>query len=285
MNTNGLSPSKTSSRQQALVELLKTQGSMSVSELAEYFNCSMATIRRDLASVEVNFPHVRRMHGAVSVSPAMIEERFQDKTTTCQQEKEAIADALIEWLPDGVTIGLNGGTTTSAIAAKLAEQQKDVTVVTNAINIALLLTEVEIPVVVIGGILRRPNYETTGHLALTVLERVQLDWAILGTNGIHPRFGITTNTEQEAAVGRAFCDRAQRTLIVADHTKWGRAALFKLAEWDQVHFVASDLKAQATWDTWGPALSFLPVFTRGDAGILELEKSRTGAAVARRVGF
>lgn len=92
MNTNGLSPSKTSSRQQALVELLKTQGSMSVSELAEYFNCSMATIRRDLASVEVNFPHVRRMHGAVSVSPAMIEERFQDKTTTCQQEKEAIAE-------------------------------------------------------------------------------------------------------------------------------------------------------------------------------------------------
>lgn len=285
MSTNGYSSSKTTSRQQALVDLLKMRGSMSVSELAEHFRCSMATIRRDIASVETHFPHVRRLHGAVSVAPAMNEERFQDKATTCRKEKEAIAEAVIDWLPDGITIGLNGGTTTSAIASKLAERQKDVTVVTNAINIAFLLTEVEIPVVVIGGILRRSNYETTGHLALTVLERVQLDWAILGTNGIHPRFGITTSTEQEASVGRAFCDRAQRTLIVADHTKWERTALFKLAEWDQVHFVASDIEARPTWESWGPTLSFLPAYTRGDAAIMELDRHRPLALGDRQGGY
>jgi DeoR family transcriptional regulator of aga operon len=247
----GQSRAATLQRHEAIVALLRSQGAVSVNTLARHFGCSPATIRRDLQVLARRSSEVRRFHGVVAAEPAMLERGFQDKLAHAYEEKLAIAQALVEWLPNHGVIGLNGGTTTTLVARQIAQAQKPVTVVTNAVNIAFELTNSSISVVVVGGALRPSNYETTGAAALEALRRLHLDWAILGANGVDPRFGASTTAELEAAVGRTFAQQADRTVVVADHTKLGFSALFQMVDWAQVHHLVSDEAAAETLKAWG----------------------------------
>lgn len=253
-------PARTRARERRarILELLNDQGTLTVEQLSSQFGCSRATIRRDLASIVARNGGARRLHGAVALHSAVLEHRFQDKVSTCQREKEAIARTAVAHLPNGITVGLNGGTTTTLVAREIAQRRRDITVVTNAINIAYDLTAPGVSVVVVGGALRPLNYETTGPLALTMLDELHLDWAILGTSGVHPVIGATTATESEAAVGRAFATKADHVMVVADRTKFGRASLFRMVDWRNVEAVCTDQETTATLREWerGGRLSF-----------------------------
>lgn len=237
-------------RQQKLLLLLKTQGTLSVAELAQHFGCSAATIRRDLQAL-ADRGEIRRFHGAAALDSDVMELRFHEKSASRRAEKAAIADLVARWIPDGAVIGMNGGTTTSAVAERLVELERQVTVVTNAINIAYGLTNGGINVVVIGGAVRPHNYETIGPKAVEALADLHLDWAILGANGVDERFGITATTEQEAAVGRRFGERADHVLVAADSSKFGHTALFGMLDWESVHYGATDAAALPTIESWG----------------------------------
>jgi len=226
-------------RREEILALLKTQGSVSVTDLAERLQCSLATIRRDLQELQES-AGLRRFHGAVAVDGIGMEGEFQDRLAVAEDEKRAIARVVVEQLKPGQVIGLNGGTTTTQIAHHIAEAELEVTVVTNAINIAFALAASRVPVVVVGGVLRSANYETTGPLALRVLEHLHLDWAVLGANGVDPRFGASTHTESEAAVGQAFAQRADRVVLAVDHSKLGSTALFRMVDWGTVAAIACD---------------------------------------------
>jgi DeoR family transcriptional regulator of aga operon len=238
-------------RHEAIVALLKTQGALSVNQLAMHFGCSPATIRRDLKRLSREMNDVRRFHGAAAMEPELLERGFQEKLAHSYQEKLEIAAAVVNWLPASGVLGLNGGTTTTLIARQLARAQKRLTVVTNAVNIAFELTNSSIPVVVVGGALRPSNYETTGPAALDTLRGLHLDWAVLGANGVDPRFGASTTTELEAAVGRTFALQADCVVVAADHTKLGFNALFQMVEWGAVHFLATDRGADDLLGSWG----------------------------------
>lgn len=254
-----------SRRQEKIIELLRAYGTLSIVDLSERVACSTATIRRDIQNLEEQGA-VRRFHGAVALDGVVVERHFQDKFATHAEEKRAIAARLVTWLPGGTIIGLNGGTTTTAVAQSLAEQQSDVTVVTNAINIAHALSDYGLAVVVVGGAVRPQNYETTGPMALSSLTHLHLDWAILGANGIDRRFGITTTTEQEAAVGKAFADQADRVVIVGDRSKLGQTALFRMLSWDEVDYLASDDGASPILEDWGLNLLESSVWARDIRG-------------------
>jgi DeoR family transcriptional regulator of aga operon len=237
-------------RHEKLLDALKERGTLSISELADSFKCSLATIRRDVQELESQ-GYLRRFHGAVALQDMITERAFHEKSMTNRVEKEAIANVVAQWIPDHTVVGLNGGTTTTTIAEKLVELKRSVTVVTNAVNIAFLLSDGGLPVVVIGGELRPQNYETTGSVALGSLSDLHLDWALLGANGVDHHFGVTTTTEQEAAVGRMFAERADNVLLAVDSTKVGHTALFRMLSWNMVNIIATDGGASKLLRAWG----------------------------------
>lgn len=259
-------------RHEEIIAVLKTQGSVSVSDLAERLNCSTATIRRDLHELQTTLG-LRRFHGAVAIEALAMESAFQERLALADAEKRAIAEAVVAALEPGQVIGLNGGTTTTQIARVIAETGLAVTVVTNAVNIAFELTASGVAVVVVGGVLRPANYETTGPIALAALANLHLDWAILGANGVDRRFGASTHTEAEASVGRALAEQADRVMLSVDHSKLERTALFRVVDWNRVDAVACDREGSATLSAWGLAL---PAEADGVAGVWRVRRRAPG---------
>ena len=237
-------------RHEEILQLLKTQGSVSVNDLAARLHCSRATIRRDLQDLQES-AGLRRFHGAVAVEALAMEGAFQERLAVAAEEKRAIARAVVAQFNPGQVVGLNGGTTTTQIAHQIAEAELHVTVVTNAINIAFELAASSASVVVVGGVLGPANYETTGPLAIRVLANLHLDWAVLGANGVDPRFGASTHTEPEAAVGQALARQADRVVIAVDHSKLGKTALFRMVDWADVAAVVCDPRGSDTLAQWG----------------------------------
>ncbi|AEJ40206.1 DeoR-family transcriptional regulator [Sulfobacillus acidophilus TPY] len=257
-----------------ILELLKTRGPLTLTELASYFECSTATIRRDILALE-RLGDIRRFHGAVALSGVTgPETSFRENALRFASEKTAIGRILAEWIPEDAIVGLNGGTTTTSVAKQLLAARRRVTVVTNAVNIAHLLSDGGIDVVVIGGAVSPPNYETIGPIAIQSLVTLHLDIVVLGANGVDPRFGVTTTTEQEAAVGRAFAERSDRVIIAADHSKLNRNSLFQMLEWNQVDDLATDSQSVSVVAGWAPQAE--PLMTYEDAVLYHLRSELPG---------
>ena len=128
-----------------------------------------------------------------------------------------------------MSVGLTGGTTTTEVARALAARQ-DLTVVTNALNIAVeLAVRANLKLIVTGGVARSASYELVGPLADATLQGIYVDLAFVGVDGIDAARGLTTQNEVEAATDRALIARAGRTIVVADASKLGRVAFAFIA--------------------------------------------------------
>lgn len=219
---------KRAARLAAILDLLATQGEVTVEELVDQFGASAATTRRDLDSLAERRLLTRTHGGAVAQSVAY-ELPIRYKSHQRADAKERIARAAAALVPPGAVIGLSGGTTTTAIAAALAAREdlseRGITVVTNAVNIAAqLATRPDIKVVVTGGVIHARSYELVGPFVEQLLSGIRLDFAFIGVNGIAADSGATTHDEREAAVNRMMASRARHAAIVADSTKVGVSA-------------------------------------------------------------
>lgn len=226
------------SRQEGIVALLDRHSVMTISALAGQFGCTPATIRRDLIRIAEDGVRLEHYHGSVSLAREDLGSQFEAQRISHFEAKEAIAQLLVDFIPNGITVGLNGGTTTLLIGRALAKAQKPVRVVTNAVNIAYELSIKDMEVVVVGGAVRRPNFESTGQLALRTLSGMHVDLAILGAEGVDSQFGFSTTAEDEAAVAQAFRDCSDSILMAVDKSKLGKKALFRLLGWSEVNYVA-----------------------------------------------
>ncbi len=134
-----------------------------------------------------------------------------------------------------MAIGLTGGTTTTEVARMLVARQ-GLTVVTNALNIAVeLAVRPDLKLIVAGGVARAASYELVGSLADATLRSVYVDIAFVGVDGVDAERGLTTQNEVEAATNRVLMDRAKRTVVVADASKLGRVAFAEIAGIDRAH--------------------------------------------------
>ncbi|MGW6461274.1 DeoR/GlpR family DNA-binding transcription regulator [Streptomyces sp. NPDC055078] len=239
-------------RWEALLELLATQGRVEVEEAAAALAVSPATIRRDLDELAGQQLLVRTRGGAIAHGVSY-ELPLRYKSSRHAPEKQRIAAAVAELIEAGQVVGLNGGTTTTEVARALAlrtgggpHRAADatapaLTVVTNALNIAVeLAVRPQIKIVVTGGVARPQSYELVGPLAMGVLNEVVLDVAVLGVDGVDPRLGLMTHHEDEAGVSRLFAQRAQRVIVVTDSSKMGRRAFARICGLDQVDVVVTD---------------------------------------------
>jgi DeoR/GlpR family transcriptional regulator of sugar metabolism len=224
--------SKGEQRREQILAVLKAERRLTIADMIERFGCSEATARRDLDLLEKMPGVIRTIGGAIYEGLARVREvSFNEKKEQLWLEKEAIARKAASLITDGDVICLTGGTTTFLIARELKNQQAEgITIVTNAVNIAMELADCSgIQVVVTGGVLRGSSFELCGPLAEKTVEDLNIGTMFMGIDGLTPEHGATTYSELEARIARLFMARTKRTIAVFDHTKIGRTSLFSIA--------------------------------------------------------
>lgn len=231
-----------SDRLSSILERLSRNGGVSVSDLAAGFGVSMATIRRDLQLLDEQ-RLVARTHGGAVARSVVYELPLRYKAARRQDEKRRIGEAAAALVPEGATVGLTGGTTTTEVAHALAELA-GLTVVTNALNLASeLAVRPNLKLVVPGGVARSESYELVGPLAEASLAGLNLDFVFVGVDGISVDAGCTTHHEVEAYTNRALIQRARRVIVVADCSKLGQVAFARICTVAEIHELITDVQA------------------------------------------
>lgn len=227
---------KNRKRRDDILALLKKQGRLSIQEIVDSFGVSMATARRDADALAEQQGVIRTIGGLQYEGYSLFREpTFQEKKHLLWTEKEAIAEQAAALVEEGDIVGLTGGTTTFLIAGKL-KTRRNLTVVTNAVNIAMELSDASgVQVVLTGGVMRGSSFELCGPLAEKTVESLNMTKMFLGVDGVTIRQGFTTYSELEANIDKLMMTRAARTIAVFDRSKLGRASLFTIAPLSAVH--------------------------------------------------
>lgn len=229
-------------RRQWIVDRVREQGRVEVNALAEELRVTPETIRRDLAVLE-GLGMVRRAHGgAIPVERLRYEEELSSRDQLLRREKEAIAIKALDEVPRSGTVILDAGSTTAHLADALP-RDRELTVVTNSIPIALRLASVaNFQVITVGGRLRSKTLAEVDAWALRSLSEITVDVAFLGTNGVTEHRGLSTADPAEAEVKRAMVRSANRVVVMADHTKWGEQKFVTFASLRDVDVLVTDSK-------------------------------------------
>ncbi|WP_028281545.1 DeoR/GlpR family DNA-binding transcription regulator [Arthrobacter sp. H5] len=220
---------KRGERLNAILDLLSESNQVDVDDIVSKLSVSPATARRDLDSL-ASQRLLTRTRGGATIESVAYDLPVRYNRDNHAEQKRAIAYAASELIPKGSVIGLCGGTTSTAIASALSmrrdlmepSNKPTLTVVTNAINIAAqLAVRPNIKIMVTGGIVNPRSYELVGPYTDVILQRVALDFAFIGVNGLDAVVGPTVNDEGEAAVNALVARRASKAYIVADSSKIG----------------------------------------------------------------
>ncbi|WJH34036.1 DeoR/GlpR family DNA-binding transcription regulator [Paenibacillus sp. CC-CFT747] len=233
--------SKGKARRDKILSALKQNGRITVQEVVDWFDCSEATARRDLDSLEKTEPIIRTIGGALYDGfNSAREVSFTERKNFSWIEKEAVAVKAASLIEEGDIIGLSGGTTTFLIAKALKARQ-GITVVTNAVNIAMELADNDsIQVVVTGGIMRNKSFELCGPLAEKMVEGLHIGKMFLGIDGITAAQGLSTYSELEAEIAKVLIRRSAETMAVFDHSKVGKTSLFTVAPLESITACITD---------------------------------------------
>lgn len=237
---------KRSRRMILILDLLAERGTVTLANLSGILGISPATARRDLADLAEQRLIVRT-HGGARLIDSRSELPVSLRDTRFQEAKRAIAEAVAQIIPrQRYAVALSGGSTVANVARALSGHD-ELTIVTNSLTIAQLVTSYpHLKVIMTGGILRAESLELVGVLAENTFNAINLGTAILGTDGITAAGGVTTHDETEARTNHAMVTHAQRVIVVADGSKIGRLALAQVATVGQVDMLVTDATADPT---------------------------------------
>lgn len=234
-----------------ILEIVVERSSVEVDEVAEILEVSAATIRRDFDSL-ARQQLLSRTHGGAVATGGSIALPLNYKMAKGDEVKQRIAEAAAEFVARHDVIGINGGTTTTAIARAIvarpefaagepSDLQPALTVVTNALNIAAELTvRHQIKIVVTGGVARPQSYELTGPFAEEVLKEVNIDTAFLGVEAIDLVIGAAARHEDEARVNRQIAARARKIIVVTDSSKFEKRAFASIRPVSEIDVLITD---------------------------------------------
>lgn len=240
-------------RQELIERLLLDEGRVSVIELARRFEVTTETVRRDLDQLE-RIGALRRVHGGAVTRDrdSTAEPTLAERSHLRSDAKAAIARRALEVVGDRFrgSLYLDAGTTTEAVAARLADRLVSTAgraeIVTHAMTLAHTLAGAsDADLTVIGGRVRTATAAAVGADTVRAIERLRPDIAFLGTNGISAAFGLSTPDPDEAAVKSAIVRAARRVVVVADAEKLGRELLVSFAPLDAIDVLVTDAAPDA----------------------------------------
>lgn len=227
-------------RHQKILEKLKKEKYVEVQDLCEILDVSAVTIRKDLRVLEQKGLLFRTHGGASLENPYTAEKPVDEKEKLFAEEKSKIAEAAAKLVQQNDSIIIGSGTTVQNLAKSITPQEK-LSVITSSLYVALELCKYpEIEIVQLGGQLRHSSASVTGHYAGELLRNITCNQLFLGVDGIDFQHGCTTTSLDEAIINKAMIGSAQRLIILADSTKFGKRSLGKICELDQVNEIITD---------------------------------------------
>jgi DeoR/GlpR family transcriptional regulator of sugar metabolism len=232
-------------RQDQILRLLQESGRLTIDELCSKLGASIATIRRDLEDLENRSLLKRTRGGAIPIGPLFYEPfrndpSFQDKVSSFAEEKRRIARAAAQFVSEGQTVALSGGTTTTEVVRSL-KMLSNITIVTNAVNVAMELSNrKDIDVIVTGGHLRGNWFTLIGPLANQASEMIFADIMFLGVDGIDAEHGLTCTNASEAEFLRRVANHSKQRVVVCDHSKLGAISKWRLCPTQEIQSLITD---------------------------------------------
>jgi DeoR/GlpR family transcriptional regulator of sugar metabolism len=229
-------------RRQKIFELIREDGHAKVLNLSKIFKVTEVTIRQDLERLEDEGLIIREHGGAYLKNISLNVRNIELLNKENMAEKVSIAKKAIELINDGDTIILDSGSTVTEIA-KLISGYKNLTVITNALNIALILgADPDINLVLTGGEFKAPTLSLTGQNAADSLEGLHVDKLFLATAGIALKTGLTYPSISDIVVKRAMIESADVVYLVADHSKIGKSSFASLGALSLIDYLITDSK-------------------------------------------
>jgi len=229
-------------RRRRIIAQVEQQGRATVEELAARFAVSTVTVRSDLEALARAGSVVRSHGGALPPAGPVTDAPLSIKATRHHDEKMRIAQAAVRMIRSGETIILDSGTTTAEIAAQIRQAHFEaLTVVTNALNIAMALAGLpHVRVLMLGGMLRETSYSMVGPEAERALAKLTADRLFLGVDGIDPQFGLTTPDPLEAELNALMIRVSREVVAATDSSKFGRRSLSVIAPLRSLHKIITD---------------------------------------------
>jgi len=234
-------------RRRKILDLVQRDGRVVVTDLARRFSTSLITIRKDLEHLHQQGRIERAHGGALPLDAAALRDpSLHEKERLHRKEKFRIAAAAARLVQPGQVIILDSGTTSTAVA-RATKHIRNLTVITNAVNIAAELAGADIEVILTGGVLRKNSFSLVGPLAEDSLRHITADLLFLAVDGFDIPYGLTTPNLLEARVNRAMMESAKATVVVCDSSKFGRRSLSLIASTSAVHHTITDNKISSKY--------------------------------------
>ena len=227
-------------RYQVILSKLKQNGFVKIADICAETRCSKSSARRDLQVLEQE-GLLERVHGGAQVKqPLQSEMAMADKSNKNHDYKVEIARKAAGLINDNDVIFLDAGSTTLELA-KMLKRRENITVVTNSVLHAAILSDQGIRTIVLGGILKNNTRAITGANTVMELQHYNFNKVFLGINSIHPRYGLTTPDPDEAAVKREALHQGEKCYVLADSSKFDQLSFVKVADCQAATIITAGL--------------------------------------------
>lgn len=235
---NGKSnPVKT--RHQKIRQLVQSRGFVTIEAMAKAFSVTPQTIRRDI-NVLSDMGWVLRYHGGAGIASSTENVAYTDRKVMCFHEKNKIANLLSKAIPDKSSLFINIGTTTEAVAKALGSHKK-LRIITNNLNVASMMSASEnVEVIVAGGLVRHRDQGIIGEATIDFIGQFKVDYGIIGISGIDLDGTLLDFDYREVRAARAIIDNSRKVFLAADHTKFGRNAMVRLGNLEEIDALFTD---------------------------------------------
>jgi len=227
---------KQTERHARIIEIVNSSGFATIEELATKFDVTPQTIRRDLKELD-NDSKIQRFHGGAGLSSTILNTSYSNRKVAFLKEKQRIAEQVANEIPDSASIFINIGTTTEAIAQALLNHN-DLTIITNNLHVASIMSSKDdFKIIIAGGVVRNRDGGVMGEATIDFVSQFKVDYAIIGISGIDASGDLLDFDYQEVRVSKAIIQNSRNIFLAADHSKFGRDAMTRLGNISEVHHV------------------------------------------------
>jgi DeoR family glycerol-3-phosphate regulon repressor len=236
---SGLEKTGMVSRHDEIISLIRRRGFVSIGGLAETFQVSEQTVRRDLKNLAER-GLVTKYHGGAGMPHGPADIGYDKRKGHMPIEKQRIAKAVAARIPEGATVFIDIGTTMEAVAEQLLDHQR-LTVVTNHVTVATILSRrSEFQVILAGGILRHNDHATTGEATRAFLERFRVGYGIFGIGGVDDDGALLDFDFRDIGVSNMAMRISRRRFVALDHSKFGADAVVSVGHVSDVDTLFTD---------------------------------------------
>lgn len=226
-------------RHSEILDIARRSGKVTVEALAEHFNVTPQTIRRDLTELS-ELGKLERIHGGAVLPSGVANIGYEERRSLFTAAKQRIARACAQDIPENASMFLNIGTSTEAVAYEILHH-KNILVATNNMNVAnTLVANPDCEIIVTGGQLRRADGGLVGKLTGEAITQFKFDLAIIGCSAIDEDGDMLDFDIQEVAASQAIIAQSRKVFVVADQSKFKRTAPARIASLVNVDTIYTD---------------------------------------------